>query len=139
KETLDNCRTKEIDIDDKAVLALVRQYGHSMRSKEEEQLTGEAKLALQNADKARATIIAGLTKIFSGAIEELQAVDKNLTEELDATYKKHGETILLGTEVKRLTRMVNKHLPSDDYDSDTESKYDRVHNARKLGLEQPTA
>ena len=138
QEILDNCRTKEISIDDLSVLQLVRKYSHEMRTKEEEQLTEETKVSLQNADKERSTLIADLKKKFIEVIEKANAIDKKLTEDLDAVNKKHSETIFLGTEVKRLTRMVNKHIPEDDYDSDTESKYDRPFNARKLGLENPT-
>lgn len=108
KDMLDNCRTKEIGIDDLTVLKLVREYALIMRTGEEEQLKDEAKLALQNADKERTALIAGLRAKFVEVVEKTNAIDKKLTEDLDGIYKKHGETILLGTEVKRLTRMVNK-------------------------------
>lgn len=139
KDIFDNCRTKNIGIDDVAVLQLVRTYATKMRTAEENLLTSEAKIALQNADKKRTALVTNLIQTCTAAIEQAKSIDKELADEMDSIYKKHGETILLGTEVKRLTRMVNDHLPTDGYDSDTDSKYDRPFNARKLELDQPTA
>ncbi len=138
KKILEDCSIKEIDIDDITTLQLIRQYSHTLRTQKEKSLIAEATVALQNADKKRSALVADLQKIFIEVIEKANAIDNNLTIELDEANKKHGGTILLGTEVKRLTRRVNKHIPADDYDSDTESNtYDRQFNERKLDLYLP--
>lgn len=135
---LTNCQTKNIAIDDSSVMKLTREYALAMRTREEEQLEKEATLALENANKKRATVMEEVSKKLAEAKEIITASDKELSAELDNVYKKHGDTILLATTAKRLTRRVNQHIPEDGYDSDEDSKYDRPFNAQKLELDQPT-
>lgn len=136
---LDNCRAKNFPVDDLAVIELVRAFAHTTRTNEETILTTEAKQKLSQAEEKRTKVIANLNKIIAQSIEEIQTIDANLSKSLESVNENHEETILLGTNVKRLTRAVNKNIPADGYDSDPESKYDREFNARKLGLDVPTA
>jgi hypothetical protein len=137
-DILTNCIAKKIVITDLKVLELLRKSSVGGRTGEEKQLTSTSTVALQNADKGRSTARTEFDKACVAVIENVKAIDKKASEELDAAHKKHDSKILLYTQIKRLTREVTPtkdFIKADGYDSDPESKCDRQGNAHRLGLD----